>query len=324
MFQTVLVDHFYQNLDPLMEKIAGVSSVASVQYHAEEAFPEKLRQADALMIATQLPIDENFISQLARCKLICRGGVGYENIDVACATKRGIWVTNTPGYCDDEVSDHAMALLLALERRLMVSDADMRLRKQYGLKNLRGISGLQGKTAGIIGLGATGRLTAKKLTAFGMHIVYYHPRRCCNETGDGYIARWVELDELFRTSDYIILHATSTPETWHMVNARTLALMKPTAGVINVARGELIDTAALCDALREGHIACAGLDVFEGALQSEVNAPLFALRNVILTPHSAWLSANAERKLLEMTAQNICDAAVGRIPRNCVNFCAEM
>ena len=318
--KTVLLENVFKDVSPLAERIKDVSELTVIDYSPEAASRPEVKEADALLLVNQKKSDAEFIDTLKNCRLICRCGVGYENVDAEYAAKKGIYVANAPGYCDDEVSDHAVALMLAMERRLFKSDSGFRETHRYNLSKIRGIGGLRGKTAGIIGLGATGRLTAKKLTAFGMNVLYYHPRRHNDVEGNGFTAKWSELDALFAAGDYVILHATSTPETFHMVNEHTLSLMKPTAGIVNVARGELIDTAALNAALSEHRIACAGLDVFEGSLKNEWNIELFKQENTILTPHSAWLSENAERRLLEIIGDNVCDAAEGKVPRNCVNF----
>lgn len=319
MINTVLLENVFKDVSPLRDRIKDLSTLTVIDYTPEAAMRPEVLNADVLLVVNQKRADAEYIDMLKNCRLICRCGVGYDNVDVEYASKKGIYVANAPGYCDDEVSDHAVALMLAMERRLFKSDGGFRETHRYNLSHIRGIGGLRGRTAGIIGLGATGRLTAKKLTAFGMNIIYYHPRRRHDVNEDGFSAEWRELDALFAESDYVILHATSTPETRHIVNEHTLSLMKPTAGIVNVARGELIDTNALNAALSGGRIACAGLDVFEGSLKNEWNIELFKQENTILTPHSAWLSENAERRLLEIIGDNIRDAAAGVVPRNCVN-----
>lgn len=320
MLKTVLFESVFKDMKVFEEKTAGLSELAVLDFTPESVKSDEVKNCDVLLIANQRKADKELIDTLKNCRLIIRCGVGYENVDIDYAAKKGIYVANAPAYCDDEVSDHAVAMLLAMERRLISSDADIRCARKFRLDTVRGIGGLRGRTAGIIGLGATGRLTAKKLTAFGMNILYYHPRRREDEAGDGYFARWVELDDIYRQSDYVILHATSTPETYHITDEHAFSLMKPTAGLINVARGELVDTAALNKALDDHCIACAALDVFEGPLDSRDNRELFEKDGTILTPHSAWLSDNAEKKLLSIMADNVIDICEGRVPRNCVNF----
>ncbi len=321
MFRTLLIDGAaFPDTSPLSEPVSKYGEYNEIGFPLDEDGARMASEADAIVVVNRQRADAAFIDTLRNCRVLCRTGVGYDNIDAEYASKKGIYVANAPHYCDEPVSDHAVAMLLALERRLIMSSADMKASLRFSLAKIRGIRGLNGATAGIIGLGATGRLTAKKLTAFGMNILYYHPRRRTDETGDGYTAHWADLDELLMKSDYVILHATSTPETFHMIDARALSLMKPTAAIVNIARGELIDTPALNAALENKTIACAALDVFEGKLTSDMNKELIARDNVLVTPHSAWLTVESEELLLTRMAESICDVAEGRPPRYCVNL----
>lgn len=247
---------------------------------------------------------------------IARYGVGVDNIDIQAATERGVLVTNVPDYCVDEVSDQALALLLDLARRTTQLDRSMRA-GQWAPQAAGPIHRLRGRVLGIIGLGRIGAAAAAKGAAFGFNVIAYDPYLTHQEAlSRG--ARLVELPALLAESDFISIHAPLTPETHHLMNATTLARMKPTAYLVNTARGPLVDNDTLVAALKAGHLAGAGLDVQEGE-PLPIDHPLFNLDNVILAPHAAFYSEESLVDLQTRVAEEVVRVVAGNPPRNPVN-----
>ena len=232
------------------------------------------------------PVDREIIDAGKRLRLISNYGVGYNNIDTAYAREKGIAVTNTPRSVCNPTAELAMALMLALARRVAECDRRIRTEKEslWGtMKNLG--ASLENKTLGIVGMGNIGKNVARKAEAFGMRVIYYNRRTEVS----GY--RRVPLDTLLQEADFVSLHTPLTTETRHLIGARELSLMKPTAMLINTARGAVIDETALADALRQKRIAGAALDVFEN--EPHVTDVLYRLDNVVLTPCLRRTSAQA-------------------------------
>lgn len=249
-------------------------------------------------------------------KHVARYGVGVDNIDLEAATARGILVTNVPDYCIDEVSDQALAMMLDLARRTTALDRSMRQGK-WAPQAAGPIYRLRGQTCGIVGLGRIGRASAAKAAAFGLRVIAHDPYLTPEEVVQRG-ARPVNLATLLAESDFISLHAPLTEETRHLINATTLAQMKPTAYLINTARGPLVDNDAIVVALRSGQIAGAGLDVQEGE-PLPVDHPLFALDNCLLGPHVAFYSEESLVDLQRRCAEEVVRVLAGERPRNPVN-----
>ena len=247
---------------------------------------------------------------------IARYGVGVDNIDIAAATARGILVTNVPDYCIDEVSDQALAMMLDLGRRTTALDRSMRA-GQWAPQAAGPIYRLRGRTCGIIGLGRIGTATAAKAAAFGLRVIAYDPYLTAEQAAQRG-AQLVDLPTLLAESDYISLHAPLTDETRHIINAGTLAQMKPTAYLVNTARGPLVDNDALVAALRQRRIGGAGLDVQEGE-PLPTDHPLFALDTVLLSPHVAFYSEESLVDLQRRVAEEVVRVLAGQPPRNPVN-----
>jgi D-3-phosphoglycerate dehydrogenase len=282
----------------------------------EDEVAAAAREADAILVR-EAPVSARVIDALVRCKAIVRYGVGVDNIDLAHARKQKIYVANIPGYGTEEVSDHAAALLLACIRSLRTRDAN--LRKGLFETDIREpIFRATGKTLGLIGYGQIGRALHRKWKGFlPQRVLVFDPYAqpaVIRENG----AEAVDLDELFAESDYISLHAPLTPRTRHIISAANLKKMKPTAIVVNTARGELIDEKALAAALAEGRIAVAGLDVFEKEPLAP-DHPLIGLPNVVLTGHVGWYSKDAVRELQTRGAQEIVRVLSGGVPQCWVN-----
>lgn len=257
------------------------------------------------------PVDREIIDAGKRLRLISNYGVGYNNIDTAYAREKGIAVTNTPRSVCNPTAELAMALMLALARRVAECDRRIRTEKEslWGtMKNLG--ASLENKTLGIVGMGNIGKNVARKAEAFGMRVIYYNRRTEVS----GY--RHVPLDTLLQEADFVSLHTPLTTETRHLIGARELSLMKPTAMLINTARGAVIDETALADALRQKRIAGAALDVFEN--EPHVTDVLYRLDNVVLTPHVGTGTIDTRIAMAEEALANIRNFFQGT-PTNVVN-----
>lgn len=257
------------------------------------------------------PVDREIIDAGKRLRLISNYGVGYNNIDTAYAREKGIDVTNTPRSVCNPTAELAMALMLALARRVAECDRRIRTEKEslWGtMKNLG--ASLENKTLGIVGMGNIGKNVARKAEAFGMRVIYYNRRTEVS----GY--RRVPLDTLLQEADFVSLHTPLTTETRHLIGARELSLMKPTAMLINTARGAVIDETALADALRQKRIAGAALDVFEN--EPHVTDVLYRLDNVVLTPHVGTGTIDTRIAMAEEALANIRNFFQGT-PTNVVN-----
>jgi D-3-phosphoglycerate dehydrogenase len=298
----------------ILRELPGVEIVESRTRDAAAFIPE-IRDADAVLLQ-YVPCTEKVIAAMERAKVIVRYGIAVDNIDVAAAQGRGITVCHVPSYCLDEVSTHALALLLALHRRLVIADTLVR-EERHTLEALRPIPRLSGTTAGLLGFGNIARYLADKLKPLCAEIIACDPLVDADAMAAAGV-RKVGLDELFERSDFVSVHVPSTPSTRRVVDRRLLALMKPSAFLINTSRGAVVDESALIEALREGRLAGAGLDVFETE-PLPADSPLRSLENVILTGHVAWYSEGAIRELKETAAREAVRVLVGERPHFEVN-----
>lgn len=295
--------------------ILAPSGVAAVETTTPEAadFPEALERADALLVR-QEPIDRAIVERLGRCQVIVRYGIGVDNIDLQAARERRIYVANTPGYGLDEVSTHALALLLAVARRVPARDRATRA-GAWNVGQDEPMHSLSGRTLGLVGYGGIARAFQKKMAPFA-------PRRTL--VVDPYLAHdppgveRVDIATLCAEADVISLHAPLTSETRHVIGVSELARMRPTTILVNTARGGLVDEEALVAALREHRIFGAGIDVFERE-PPPLDHPLLALDNVVLSDHTAWYSESSVRELQTRAAQEIARVFAGRPPDSWVN-----
>jgi lactate dehydrogenase-like 2-hydroxyacid dehydrogenase len=263
------------------------------------------------------PIPEPVIAAAPRLRIVAVAAVGYNIVDVAAATRRGILVTNTPGVLTDTTADMAWALMLGVARRVPESDRFVRAGKWTGVywSQLMGTD-VHGATLGIIGLGRIGQAIARRAQGFSMRVLY-HKRTRDPEAERSVGAEYRSKAELLRESDFVVLSIPLTPETRHIIGAAELARMKPTAFLVNVARGPVVDEAALVDALRAGRIAGAGIDVFEE--EPKIHPGLLELENVALTPHIGSASGATRRRMATRAAENCVAALRGERPPNLVN-----
>ena len=265
------------------------------------------------VLVRETPLTRETIQSLENCKVIVRYGAGTDNIDLGAATERGIYVANTPGYGVDEVSTHALALALSVARRLTQRDRAVR-RGSWNVGQTEPIYSLTGKTWGLVGYGRVARAFQEKIAGLRpSHVLIYDPYTQIEGA-----AHKVELDELCRRSDVVSLHAPLTEESRHLISAPELALMKPTTILVNTSRGSLVDQQALVEALRDGNLLGAGLDVFEEE-PVDLTDPLFSLPNVVVTDHTAWYSERSVEELHTMASEEVARVFSGKEPKSWVN-----
>jgi glyoxylate reductase len=270
--------------------------------------------ADAVLTLLHDRVDEELLAAAGpQLRCVANVAVGYDNVDVAAAERRGVVVTNTPGVLDDATADLTMALILAATRRLAEGDRLVRSGQpwSWGMGFMLGTS-LQGKRLGIVGLGGIGKWVAQRARAFGMEIVYHQRNPAPDEVEAALGAELLPLEQLLTTSDVVSLHCPLTPETHHLIGAEQLAAMRPSAVLVNAARGPIVDEAALAAALAEGQIAAAGLDVFEH--EPDVYPELLGLDNVVLTPHLGSATVETRTAMAELAARNAISVLRGQGP----------
>ncbi len=297
-----------------------------IELHESKEWPpkreeliEKVRDKDALLCLLTDKIDAEVMDAAPNLKVISTYSVGFDHIDVEEATKRGIYVTHTPGVLTDAVAELTVGLILSICRRILEADKVIRTgqwNKPWNPFFLTGME-LKGKTLGIVGFGRIGRAVAKKMSGFEMRILYYDVRR--DEKAEKELgAQYADLETLLKESDIVSLHVPLTKQTYHMIGEKELKLMKPTAYLINTARGAVVDTEALVRALKEGWIAGAALDVFEQE-PLPPDHPLTKLENVVLTPHIGSATVEARSRMAELAAKNLVAVLKGEMPPALVN-----
>jgi len=304
----------YPGQEDVFSTLSDVADVRFCPFSSREELLEELKDAVAVIVGgTQ--IDEEFLDDAPKLKVVARFGVGYDNVDVEACTKRGIYVTHTPGVLSNAVAELTMGLMLCLSRRLL--EADRYVRTEWAKSHYFPLAiDLEGKVLGIIGLGRIGYAVARRAKAFEMRIVYYDLIRKEDVERELEI-RFMELDDLLKISDFVTVHVPLTSSTERLIGERELKLMKKDAYLINTSRGRVIDENALYRALKEGWIAGAGLDVFvREPLPSD--SPLLELKNVVLTPHIGSATIETRRKMAQMDVENVRKVLQGESPPNLV------
>ena len=280
----------------------------------------KRRLADkaGAMTAVSDPVSAEVIAAAPHLKAVCNFAVGYNNIDLAACTRAGIMATNTPGVLDDTTADLAWALLMATARHIQTSEHWLRAGRWQGFRMMDWLgTDVHHATLGILGMGRIGQAVARRALGFDMKVIYHNRSRLPTEKEAACRATWVDKETLLREADFLVLLLPYSPASHHIIGAAELALMKPTAHLINVARGGIVDDAALISALRQRRLSGAALDVFEG--EPALNPGFLELDNVTLTPHIGS-SSRATRLAMAMTAANNLIAALsGQRPPNLVN-----
>ena len=316
-FKVVYTDNIYKDNEIEYRRFAEAGydfSVASS--HDKETLKKECADADAVMLSF-IEMDEELINSLQKCKVIVRCGMGFNNVDIPAATKRGIMVANVQKYCLDEVSDHAVALMLTLLRKTAYLSRLLR-EGIWDPAKARPIPRLKDLTLCLYGLGGISSRFATKAKAFGMHIAAYDPFLPAEYFEQMGVERIAEEDELFRRADVLSVHLPLNKSTAKIINAEKLALMKPTAIFLNLARGGLVDEEALIKALQEGKLGGAGLDVLADEFPSMDN-PLFQMDNVIVSPHIAYYSEGSDVDLRNYAINQVIGALENGAPEFFLN-----
>ncbi len=309
-----VTDYTFPNLEPEEKALQAVgASLKAFQSKTEAEVIENIA-GSKVVIVQFAPISKKVLASLADGATVIRYGVGVDNIDLKAAKELGIKVAYVPDYCMDEVANHTVAMLLSLMRALPILDKGVRNNRWDGIAMAKPLVPLKDAKIGLIGLGRIGSEVVKRMKVFGSTINVYDPylkQEKATEIG----VNLVSLDELFKTSDAISLHSPLNEQTKHIINALSLAKMKANAVIVNAARGGLIDTQALIEALKSNAIRAAALDVFEQEPLPE-NSELKKLDNVFLSPHLAWYSDTAIARLQRLAGEEAARAVAGQ-PLRC-------
>ena len=287
-------------------------------YTAEE-LASRLQGKDGMFSTLSERVDQALLASCPQLKAVCNMAVGYNNIDVGAASRAGVVVTNTPDVLNETTADFGWALLMAAARR--ITEAEQWLRdgkwQKWRYDSFVGAD-LHGATLGIIGMGRIGQAIARRSAGFGMQVIYHNRSRLAPELeAQANHARYVSREELLRQADHVVLVLPYSPALHHTIGEAEIALMKPTAVLVNIARGGIVDDAALIRALRERRIAAAGLDVYEN--EPALNPDFLTLTNVVLTPHIASASVATRLAMANCAADNLIAALTGAVPPNLLN-----
>jgi D-3-phosphoglycerate dehydrogenase / 2-oxoglutarate reductase len=312
-FQVLLTDFAWPDLDIERATLGEVDAELIVADATDvTTLARYAKDADAIIV-NWAKVTSDVLAAAKKCRIIARTGIGLDNIDVEFATRRGMLVTNVPDYCIKEVAEHALALILSLGRKVAFYHQETKSGR-YELAAGPPLRRLDRQTLGIVGLGNIGRQLATKASALGFRVIAYsrHREQVLPPV------EWAPLDALLAESDYISLHVASTPETRHIISRPQLALMKPTAYLINTARGAVLDEQALSEALAADRLAGAALDVQEQEPPDLLRPPYNDPR-VIVTPHAAFYSLEAVIELRRRASRQVAAALTGKTPENVVN-----
>jgi len=305
------------HIDNVRDELEAVADLVRCENNDAETLTAAAADVDLIIVSCFTKIPAAVIENAGRLKAVLKYGVGVDNIDLNAATRKGILVVNCPEYGSNTIAEHAFALMIGLAKKLV--RIDKLTREKLWLwpePELMGTE-LQEKTIGLIGFGKIGCAMARMTSGFGMHAVVYDPYVPAEQIKAGH-AEPVSLDELLSVSDVVSIHCVLTPETEKLIGATELEKMKPSAFLIDVSRGAIIDDTALIRALQENRIAGAGLDVFAEEPLTPEN-PLLQMENVILTPHLAWYTREAFDRLAQETLQRVLEIFDGKIPHNIKN-----
>jgi C-terminal binding protein len=313
----VLIADFLEDDSIESPVLAGLATTEAVRGHHESDLFPHLDEADAILLFHDVErMSDATFERAKRCKVVVRAGVGYNNVDLLAAGRRGIAVCNVPDYGTEEVADHSMMLLLAVARHLRIQDLDMRS-GTWDYMAGREAPRLRGKTLGLVGCGRIGSAMALRAKAFGLDVVFYDPNIPPGLDKALGIRREFQLEPLLKQSHFVSLHCYLDDRSHHLIDAKALKLMRAGSILINTARGPVVDQEALIEALESGHLLGAGIDVFEREPLDEDR-----LRNhprVILTPHSAFYSIEGFIELRTKAVEEVRRVLLGEPPRNLVN-----
>ncbi len=282
-----------------------------------------VEEADAVVCLLADRIDDEVFRRATRLKVVANLGVGVDNIDVHAATRHGVAVTNTPDVLTETTADLGWALMMAAARRIVEADTHLRRHGFPGWTFIPPHMGVDvhGSTLGVVGAGRIGSAVARRAVGFGMDVLY-HARSQKPQLEKELAAKRASLEELLSQSDFVVLCVPLSAETWHLISPRELALMKETAVLVNIARGPVVDEAALVEGLRTGRPRAAGLDVFER--EPEVHPELLELSNVVLTPHIGSASEATRKKMAHLAVDGVLAVLEGRRPSNLVNTAQDL
>ena len=295
-----------------LDEFFDVDATESVTEYSPQQISEALSRSDGALVTLNERIGSEQVATANRLRAIANVGVGYNNLEVTALARAGIVATNTPEVLTETTADFGFALMMATARR--ITEAERWLRegqwRQWSFQTLLGAD-LHGSTLGILGMGRIGQGIARRASGFDMKVLYHNRSRLPEATERQTRAAYVGFDELLARADHVLLALPYSSQSHHLINAQALAKMKPTATLVNIARGGIVDEDALVDALAAGRLAAAGLDVFEG--EPALNPRLLELRNVVLTPHIASGSLATRRAMVALAVDNLI-AAMGHGP----------
>ncbi len=312
-FRVLITDYAWANVDIERSTLAEVGAELVVAEKGDVATLTGLAAGCDAIMTNWAKVPQQVIAASPNCRIVSRLGIGLDNIDVAYCTERGIPVTNVPDYCLIEVAEHALAQLLALSRKIAFYHHET-MQGRYQLQAGPVLRRIEGQTVGVIGYGNIGKKFADKCRGLGMKVLAYTRTPRANEAG----VEFVTLDDLLSRSDYVSLHVPMTPQTKHLLGASQFAKMKPTAYLLNTARGGLIDHAALAAALEKGQLAGAALDV-QDPEPPDLSQPPYNDPRVVVTPHAAFVSVESLENLRSRCARQVAVRLTGGVPENVVN-----
>ncbi len=314
-YKVYFVDNVFDSIETERRVLAEVGAeLIDAQCKSEEEVAEVCRDADALLLV-YVHLGQLAFSRLPNCRVVVRAGIGVDAIDLEAATAHGVCVANIPDYCIPEVSDHALALILACARRIV--EYDRAVHAGVWAAMAPRIQGLPGQVLGLVGLGKIGQRLARNASALGLRVLATDPY-VSREVAAACGAELVSLADLLAAADYVSIHCPLTAQTRHLIGSAQLRQMKPSAFLINTSRGPVVDEAALCEALQAGVIAGAALDVLETEPPAPTN-PLLRMPNVIITPHAAYYSQRSSEEQHLRLGQEAARVLTGRYPRALVN-----
>ena len=302
-----------------LEEFFEVRSNQADQVFTPAELQAELATVEGALVAGSERIDANALSKAKDLKVVANISVGYNNFDVPAMTAAGVMATNTPDVLTDTTADFGFALLMATARRITESEHWVRAGewKKWSIVNNPLGMDVHHSTIGIIGMGRIGQGIAKRALGFGMNVIYHNRSRLSEADEKACSAKYVSKEELLRTADHVVLVLPYTAENHHTIAAKEIALMKPTATLINIARGGIVDDLALAQALKNKSIFAAGLDVFEG--EPNVNPELLKLNNVVLAPHVASSTEKTRRAMVDLAIENLRQALDGKKPPSLIN-----
>jgi gluconate 2-dehydrogenase len=315
-FRIVVTRRIFPELvDRLRSEYEVIDNQSDTSWSAAE-LAASLREADGALLTAGDRVDEALLERCPRLKVVANIAVGYNNLDLAACTRHGVLATNTPDVLNEATADHAWALLLAAARRVGESERWLRAGqwKRWTFEMFMGAE-ISGTTLGILGMGRIGRAIARRASGFRMPVIYHNRTRLSPDAESG--AVYVEFSELLRESDHLVLVVPYSTAVHHVIDAAALAQMKKTAVLVNIARGGVVDDAALVGALRSGRLAAAGLDVYEN--EPAVHPGLLELENVVMTPHIASSTRATRRAMAELAMRNMGAALAGELPPSLLN-----